>query len=376
MRDDSDVLDGLCDPESTEINRFLGRLNIMIGRTQGLLAATACVLIFGACSDPEERSDLRPSGAPEVLTVLVSNDAGGVSEPATFCKASDNKRPGLVPAAITAGVGDPQVCPDDLMMGAAEVEDAVPLSWYVRVQFDELLNPDIEELLQIPDSDLFEGSLAKSQPVVLSCGGVNVPYDGYYNPSGNNITWPLGPSLFIAPLDATTIPTGSECTLMLKPDVIIDKDGEKVPAAQVGPYTFKIAKMALVETDPGEPRDAAKPDTVAPEDPLLVTFNAQVDVASLDASEVLIREVADCADTGGTARTAAIAPVDKDPASIAISDADELTDDVAFEPEKTYVITFAAGARVTQDIVPGGDVLLPEADKLSICFKTDKVSPP
>lgn len=348
----------------------------MIGRTQGYLAATACVLIFGACSDPEERSDLRPSGAPEVLTVLVSNDEGGVSEPATFCKASDNKRPGLVPAAITAGVGDPQVCPDDLSMGAAEVEDAVPLSWYVRVQFDELLNPDIEELLPIPDSDLSRGSLARSQPVVLSCGGVNVPYDGYYNPSGNNITWPLGPSLFIAPLDSTTIPTGSDCTLMLKPDVIVDKDGEKVPAAQVGPYTFKIAPMKLVGTDPGAPRDPTKPGTVAPEDPLLVTFNAQVDATSLDAAEVTIREVANCADTAGITRTAAIAPADEDPTSIAISDADELTDPLAFEAEKTYVITFAAGAQVTQDIASGGVVALPDATKLSICFKTDKATPP
>src|SRR5512138_3538599 len=120
----------------------------MIGRTQGYLAVTACVLSFGACSDPEERSDLRPSGAPEVLTVLVSNDSSGVNELATFCKTGDDKRPGLVPAAITAGA-EAQVCPDDLSKGASEVEDAVPLSWYVRVMFDELLNPDIEELVPI-----------------------------------------------------------------------------------------------------------------------------------------------------------------------------------------------------------------------------------
>jgi len=64
----------------------------MIGRTQGHLAATACVLIFGACSDPEENTDLRPSGAPEVLTVLVSNDAAGdgILEGATFCKLNDD----------------------------------------------------------------------------------------------------------------------------------------------------------------------------------------------------------------------------------------------------------------------------------------------
>ena len=348
----------------------------MIGRTQGYLAATACVLIFGACTDPEERSDLRPSGAPEVLTVLVSNDAGGVNEPATFCKASDNKRPGLVPAALTAGA-DAQVCPEDLSMGAAEVEDAVPLAWYVRIQFDELLNPDIEELVPIADSDIFEGSLAKSQPVVLSCGGVNVPYDGYYNPSGNNITWPLGPSLFIQPPTAAlaTIPTGSACTLMLKADVILDKDGEKVPAAQVGPYNFKTAALDFLGADPAPPRNAAMPGTVAPEDPVLLTFNAQVDPTSLDAATVTIREVTACADTAGTVRIAAVAPAEDDPTSIAIS-IDGAVDDPAFDPEKTYVITFEAGASVNQDIVGGGTVELPGADKLTLCFKTAKLAPP
>jgi hypothetical protein len=252
----------------------------------------------------------------------------------------------------------------------------VPLGWYVRIQFDELLNPDIEELLPIPGSDLSKGSLAKSQPVLLSCGGVNVPYDGYYNPSGNAFTWPLGPSLFIAPdEDATTaIPTGTECTLMLKPDVILDKDGEKVPQAQVGPYTFKIAEMALVSANPDAPKDPTKPATVAPEDPLVLTFNAQVNVGSLDPAEVSIREVASCDDPGGIVRTAAINPVDKDLTSIEISDAGAPMM-AAFEPQKTYVITFAAGADVIQDIPNGGTVDLAPDDQKAICFKTDMLSP-
>jgi hypothetical protein len=258
-------------------------------------------------------------------------------------------------------------------MGASEVDDAVPLSWYVRVQFDELLNPDIEELVPIAGSDLFEGSLAKSQPVVLSCGGVNVAYDGYYNPSGNNITFPLGPSLFIAPTpDAiTTIPTGSACTLMLKADVIVDKDGEHVPAAQVGPYAFKIAGMELLTAAPAPPRDATKPGTVAPEDPEVLTFNAQVDVASLDPALVTIREVTSCADTAGTAHTAVVSEVDKDPTSVAISIADAPAMK-AFNENTTYVITFNAGAKVTQDITPGGTVDLTTASPIQkpICFVT------
>jgi hypothetical protein len=362
-----------CDPERILKNRFLGRLNIMIGRTQGHLAATACVLIFGACSDPEERTDLRPSGAPEVLTVLVSNDAAGdgILEGATFCKLNDEKRPGLVPANPD---GPAQVCPDTLSTGVDQVTDAVPVGWYVRVQFDELLNPDIEELLPIPDSDLLQGSLAKSQPVVVSCAGANVPYDGYYNPSGNSVTWPLGPSLFIQPLDDSTIPAGADCNLMIKGDVAADKDGEHVPAAQLGPYTFKIAPMDLVGTDPAPPRDATKPGTVAPEDPVLVTFNTRVDVATLTADEVTIREVADCADTAGTVRGAVIAPAEKDPTSIAISD-DAAPGDASFEPEKTYVITFNANAQVSQAMVNGVTFDPPQAKDLTLCFKTGKLAP-
>ena len=345
----------------------------MIGRTQAHLAATACVLWIGACSNPDEQTDLRPSGAPEVLTVLVSNDAAGdgILEGATFCKVNDDKRPTLVPANPD---GPAQVCPDDPSKGATKVEDAVPLGWYVRIQFDELLNPEIEDLLPIPNSDLMQGSLARTQPVVLTCAGANVPYDGYYNPSGNSFTWPLGPSLFIQPTDDTTIPTGADCTVMIK-DVVVDKDGEKVPGAQAGPFTFSIAPMDLVGTDPAPPRDATKPNTVAPEDPLVISFNAQVDVASLDVAEVSIREVASCDDTGGTARTAKIDPVEDDKTSIAISD-DAAPTDASFEPEKIYVIEFAAGAQVTQDITNGGVVDLPGAAKLSICFKTDKLSPP
>ena len=345
----------------------------MIGRTQGHLAATACVLIFGACSDPEERSDLRPSGAPEVLTVLVSNDAAGdgILEGATFCKLNDDKRPGLVPAKPD---GPAQVCPDTLSMGVDEVNDAVPIGWYVRIQFDELLNPDIEELLPIPDSDLLQGSLAKSQPVVVTCAGANIPYDGYYNPSGNALTWPLGPSLFIQPLDDSTIPAGADCNVMIKPDVVVDKDGEKVPAGQLGPYNFKIAPADLVSATPAPPRDPAKPATRAPEDPALVTFNVRVDAATLDPAEVELREVTSCADTAGTLRTAVTAPADDDPTSIAISDAGAPMG-AAFEPEKTYTITFLS-AQVSQAMVNGVTVDLPAGKDLTLCFKTGTLSPP
>jgi len=259
-------------------------------------------------------------------------------------------------------------------MGVDEVTDAVPIGWYLRVQFDELLNPDIEELLPIPDSDLRQGSLAKSQPVVVSCAGANVPYDGYYNPSGNSLTWPLGPSLFIQPLDDSTIPAGADCNLMIKADVAVDKDGEHVPAAQVGPYTFKIAPMAFVATEPAPPRDA-KPSAVAPEDPVLVSFNTRVDPASLTAAEVEIRQVAkdNCTDTAGTVLTPTIDGADKDPTSIAFG-IDGAPAMASFQPETTYVVKFLS-ASVSQAMVNGVSAAVPAADKLTLCFTTGKLSP-
>jgi hypothetical protein len=353
----------------------------MIGRTQGQLAATACVLVLGACSAPEERSDLRPRGAPEVLTVLVSNDADGIVEGATFCKTNDDKRPGLVPALLAANADAPaQVCPDALAMGVDEVTDGVPLAWYVRIQFDELLDPDIEDLEPIPDSELMRGSLARTQPVILTCGGANVMYDGYYNVSGNSLTWPLGPSLYIAPasdLVYTSIPTGTSCEVTIIADKVIDKDGVEVPTAQVGPYGFTLADLALLGTDPGEPDNPLMPDTVAPEDPLVLAFNAHIAVASLTAATVTIEEVTACNGTVVLAKTAVVRPHvvdgDADPTAIEIVDSAAPTD-AAFVPERIYRITFA-GANVTQDLAGGGNVDLPEADELTICFKTDKLSP-
>jgi len=364
----------------------------MIGRSQGYLAASACLLAFGACTAPTEQTDLRPDGPPEVLTVLVSDDTdgAGIVETATFCKIGDNKRPGLVPSQPDGPV---QICSDDLSKGVHddsadpgddEVTDTTPVDWYVRVQFDELLNPNIEDLLPIKDSqgndtDLKKGTLANTKPVTLSCGGVNIPYDGYYDPSGNALTWPLGPSLFVAPNDSSKIATGTECEIRLNDDVVVDKDGEHVPADQLGPYKFQIAPLALIATDPAPVKDLTKADsiqTIVPGKPLILTFNATIDVTSLVASEVTMLEVTSCTATTGTTRTPAVGVHHKnmdtiDKQSIEIRDSAATGMD-AWEHSKTYLITFPAGADV-KDVAGGSGVIapLPGATDLTICFNTD-----
>jgi hypothetical protein len=346
----------------------------MIGRSQGHLAVTACVLGFGACSAPTEHTDLRPGGPPEVLTVLASDDTSGagIVETATFCKTNDDKRPGLIPANPA---GPSQVCPDDPSMGVDEVTDTVPVGWYVRIQFDELLNPDIEDLIANTDTQgnttgTSHGSLASSQPVTITCGGVDVPYDGYYDPSGNSFTWEVGPSLFIAPSDTSMVAAGTECQVSIKADKVVDKDGNRVPADQLGPYKFKIADLQLVSTTPAVPSDATKPETISPTAPLLVTFNATIDPASLVAGEVSIRSgLTSCADAAGLPSVAVIKLDAKDPTSLDISDQAGTAANTmnAWLPSTTYVITFV-GADVKD--LAGATAPLPEADKLSICFKT------
>jgi hypothetical protein len=351
----------------------------MIGRSQGHLAATACVLAFGACSDPEQSSGLRPDGPPEILSVLVANDTDGIAEEATFCKMGDSKRPGLVPANP---LGPSQVCPANLSDGVPEAADVIPSGWYVRLMFDELLNPDIEDLIELPGGGLFGGSLMRSQPVTLTCNGVNVNYSGYYNPSGNNISWALGPSLFIqplmffpdpalpadTPLEDFTVPSGSTCQVSIKPDVIVDKDGNKVPVDQRGPYGFKLAAMAFVASAPAHLKDRTKPVTLKTDTPVVIRLNAPVKDGSLTPAEVTLLEVADCAATTGTPHPAVITVDPDDPQAFDIAQDDDGSDTTFWQPGKTFSITFSAGANVED--VAGGPAKLPGAADLFICFKT------
>lgn len=254
------------------------------GRTQGVVLAAAAVLA-GACNDPEQNSDLRPSGPPEVLTVLVMNDpVAMLGEQATYCKPDDEKRPaqvGLPDFTIST------VCDPDLAVAAEPVTDAYPDGWYVRIMFDELLDPNIEELTEILDengagTDTFTGSIANTQPVTLQCesiggGFVDVPYDGYYSPAGNRESWPLGPSLVIKPNDPTVVATGKNCRVTLN-DNVVDKNGEAVPAEQRGPFEFRLATVQPIFSAPAD-GDEISPLAVY-FDNVYVQFNTQIEAAS------------------------------------------------------------------------------------------------
>ncbi len=263
-------------------------------RMYGVAAATLGVLAMGACDDPELNTDLRPAGPPEVLAVLVMTDAASqLVEVATYCKPDDELRPTLV------GLPDfttQTVCPED---GDPDpVVTAYPDGWYIRIMFDELLDPSIEELTPVLDEDgvatgAFTGSIVNSRPVTLQCRSsvsnqfVNVDYDGYYSPSGNRVTWPVGPSIVIKPNDPTLIGTGTECQVTLT-DTVTDKEFIPVPEAQRGPFSFQVAPITVVALDP--PVD--DPDFEAPIDAVTiyydnayVLFNTSVDYTSICPDE-------------------------------------------------------------------------------------------
>jgi hypothetical protein len=260
---------------------------MFVNRTRGVVWATVSVLGLSACSTPAQKTDLRPDGPPDLLAVLVMDDAAfGLAESATYCKTGDDFRPGLV--GTPDGVQH-QICPDDLSMDVPELTDANPSNWYVRLEFDELLDPNIEELVDITDPDtgmptgVQMGTLKNTQPVTLQCQSVNggtlvdVPYDGYYSPAGNKLTWPVGPSLVIVPSSPALVATQSECQVTLK-DNITDKDGNKVPDGERGPFKFKIAPVGIVAADTA-PADG---DMVDPIDAGVdITFNTPIDPTTL-----------------------------------------------------------------------------------------------
>jgi hypothetical protein len=387
----------------------------MIVRPQGFLAISAA-LLAAACSDPTLPSDLRPDGPPEVLTVLVMDDPFGALETATFCKtqgpddqqgaagsdAGDPQRPGQVDGPIAAGLVTVQLCPDDLTMGVPEVTDAVPTAWYARIVFDELLDPSVEDLVPITDGSgnptgNSAGTLMNTQPVTLSCGGVDVPYDGYYQPSGNKLTWPVGPSLFIQALDPTTVPTGAECSLAIKSGAVKDEQGNAVPMDQLGPWTFAVSSLAMVASVPASAvPDPTMLDQVDPTTPLELTFNDLIDPASIPASEIELFSGAGSDCTGGSAvgSNTIVFQVESDgsdaddPTSVEIADGNALgsadpTDPTNLGavdylvPSTIYRLGFAAGATVSD--VAGGSAALAFPPDLSsgsavpvteLCFAT------
>ncbi|HEY1814004.1 MAG TPA: hypothetical protein VGG74_16750 [Kofleriaceae bacterium] len=234
--------------------------------------------------------------APDPRISIGEEAPGSLIELATFCKtqgpndgakgAGDPQRPGVV---LTGETYDLTVCPADDTMAVQPLTNVDPSTWYVRVQFDELLDPKIEDLVPITDANgnatgTSMGTLKNTQPVTLQCQSsaatgngamVDIPYDGYYDPSGDSVSYPLGPSLVIQPSDPTLVATGSMCQITLKTN-IKDKDGNQVPTDQLGPYAWTVGTIAVTAISP---MDGSTVDPIAAGVDL--TFNAVIDPTSV-----------------------------------------------------------------------------------------------
>lgn len=288
-----------------------------------LFAASLAMCVF-ACADPDLKTDLDTQGPPEVTMVNVPSQSlvlvangGARSEVPTFC-ADQEVRPHF------------ELC-DPEARTFETVADAQPIGWYARVVFTELLDPTVEELVDCPgDPEATCGSLASTQPVTLTCAGSEVAYDGFYDPSGNDVTFPPGPALVIQPTEYIAAGT-SDCQVEVKA-MVQDKEGNAVPDSSRGPYDFGIAAMAITGNSP-PPMSEGNDPTAPPQ----VQFNVLVDVSTVGANVTLHDDTND-ADVPFTAEIAA------DPNGNPIPNTVNLTPDAGMlDPQTAYTVTVTSG---------------------------------
>jgi hypothetical protein len=360
---------------------------------RSLVAATIFVgaLLVG-CSKPDQPTDLRTDGPPNVTSVLVMSDlrtgvdpdfpAGPFDlsrliESATYCRVGDDKRPGHVglPTLRTT-----QVCPEDLSKPAETdgTAEGAPPNWYARVVFDQLLDPSVEELIPQLDANMkptgvMLGSFLNTKPVTLRCNGVDVPYNGYYVPNGNDIAWPPGPSLFVQPISAVSVPAGASCEIALG-DNVKNKRGQLVAVPKS--FTFKIAPMRLRFSLPDPTDEGAMDGTLEQPADLPVLFYFTAAIGAVTATDVQIfagpnlaggaPNTAVC-NGGGTAVVAAVTPDGTTAATTALILDVGTAPDSIWELDTTYRLQFGPTASVP--VKQGGAAgTFPAGFKL--CFHT------
>ena len=239
-------------------------------RALGLLAASAPLALAVACADPELKSDLVTEGPPEVTEVNVLSESAifnyfvgslVAGEAATYCRVGENYKVNQLYCPLER---DSTMKPIPGMREAAPVADAEPFAqalgmedftsqgllpnWHVRFIFDELLDASVEDVIDI--DGVKYGTISETMPVVVKCNDTELTYDGFYDPSGNHLSYPPGPAVVAQITDF--LATGSSCEASIKDGAITDQDGEIVPSDQLGPYPFQIAPLSIYSTDPAD----------------------------------------------------------------------------------------------------------------------------
>jgi hypothetical protein len=342
-------------------------------RTASRLLATALLTLGAACSDPELASDLQPEGDPHVVEVNVYSEGSvfGLTDPsgfglllgeaATFCrqgtefKVNSNYCPEARDEIGAPIRGEREVAP---------LMDVVPYSqqfgsatfWHVRIIFDELLDPDIEDPIMDDMGNIVAWTIAETQPVELTCGGVDVAYDGFYDPSGNWLTFPPGPALVVQATEFVATGT-ADCEVSLKDGAVTDKDGNEVPSDELGPYTFGLAPLTLYGTDPTDSGDPAMPSSgVDPAGSIFLNFAAPVDVTTI-ASRITFE------DSEGNPVPFTVTEIDPlDPEMTPVPEEDRIfifiVPDAPLDENTVYTVTIASeeGDAITD--IAGGELVL------------------
>lgn len=321
-------------------------------RALGLLAASAPLALAVACADPDLKSELVTEGPPEVTEVNVLSESVILADPtflrlgegATFCRPGaeykvnnvycpEARDSSLKPIAGDRAVEGPVVDVHPFA-GAVGMEDftaggAFP-NWHVRFIFDELLDPSVEDIVEVPDVGMF-GSIAETMPVTVTCNDADLTYDGFYDPSGNHLSYPPGPGLVVQVTDF--VATGSTCEASIGASVT-DKDGEAVPSDQRGPYEFAIAPLAVYSTAPADTEEGVDPAA-----PVAIELNAPIDLATVEAAVTIEDEAGN--PVAFTVQNALIDPTV--PEAGTIPNIVELVPNAALDPMATYTVTINSG---------------------------------
>jgi hypothetical protein len=333
-------------------------------RALGLLAASAPLAFAVACADPELKSELVSEGPPEVTEVNVLSEFVILADPtflrlgeaATFCRVGteykvnqvycpEERDSALKPIAgqrETAPVAD--VMPYAAALGMEDITSQGLLPyWHVRFIFDELLDPSVETLEEVDGFNF--GSLAETQPVTITCNDTDLTYDGFYDPSGNHLSYPPGPALVVQVTDF--VATGSSCSAAINSGDVVDKDGEAVPSDQLGPYDFSIAALGVYSTAPADTEEGVDLAST-----VTIELNAPINLATVDGAVTLEDEAGD-----PVAFTVQNAPIDPaDPAAGTIPNIVELVPNAPLDANATYTLTISSGIAD----VAGGELTLAE----------------
>lgn len=309
--------------------------------------------VMAGCGEAGNESELDTAGPPRVTVVTVITEAGEVP---AYCVGPEEDKISVV---CLDAVGNYAFDP-------AQPVEGVPLALEARVVFNELLDADrAEELVQRTDPDgtpFTRGTLEDSQPVVLTCNGMPVEYDGYYNPSGNHLSLPPGPSLVVQAV--SPVPAGATCQVEVKRGEsspgfgVFDKSGNPVSDDERGPFEFRTAALAITGTSPATGVEGVGLD-VAP----LVSFNALIDPDTLSPegqARVRLRTAADDVEVAAT-----VAVVD--------GTSVRLTPAAALAPETQYELVVYGGIA---DVAGGAPLTLEAEPAVQTTFTTGTAPAP